>query len=327
MDAADNYRLRQRQDTRTSRTWWGHNLHRVRLHRPRALSLVDTLGQPYVDSSTRAVGRRRIAYGTAVVVLALLVLPRVAIKPAPVTIPPDLSSPGVATVVTPVAPPTAKVVAPSVTATLHVVPSQNPVVATNAALSVPEPPPVDDPVGPQAAAPSAPAAPSVVKPVAIRIPAIQVSSRDVTSVGLTVARQLAVPPLSKVGELGWYKYSAVPGDSGPGPSIVVAHVDQKGQLGLFAKLIQLQEGDQVELDRSDGQTAVFQVTQRESFPKASLPSSIYYNDSPDPGLRLITCGGTFNKATHSYVDQEIVFASLVSLRPTVSETANAVGQH
>jgi hypothetical protein len=291
-----------------------------------ALSLVDTMGQPYIEepSTPPSRGGRRIAYGPAAVVLALIVLPRVvAPHAAPVTAPPDLSSPGTITVTTPIAPPTAKVVAPAVTQQLHVVPAQHlPVVATNAALSVPEPP-VDVPQGPQAAVPSAPAPPSTVKPVAIRIPSIQVSSRDVVPVGQTPNQELAVPPLSKVGELGWYKFSAVPGDSGPGPSVVVAHVDQKGKPGLFSKLTQLQAGDMVELDRSDGQTAIFQVTQRVSFPKSQFPSSIYYNNSSDSELRLITCGGAFDKASHSYLDQEVVFASLVSLRPTVRQTAIA----
>jgi LPXTG-site transpeptidase (sortase) family protein len=153
-----------------------------------------------------------------------------------------------------------------------------------------------------------------VHPVAIRIPAIQVSSRDVVPVGLNPDRTMAVPPLNKVGELGWYKYAPVPGDTGP--AVVVAHVDQNGHQGLFAKLSQLQSGDVVEIDRSDGQTATFRVNSNTNFPKTEFPSSIY-NNTPDSELNLITCTGTVDKVHHRYLSQDVVNAVLISLRPTV----------
>jgi sortase (surface protein transpeptidase) len=153
-----------------------------------------------------------------------------------------------------------------------------------------------------------------VHPVAIRIPSIQVSSRDVVPVGRNPDQSMAVPPLNKVGELGWYKYAPVPGDTGP--AFVVAHVDQKGKPGLFSKLDQLQPGDAVEIDRSDGQTAVFRVNSNTSFPKTAFPASIY-NNTPDSQLNLITCTGTVDKVHHRYLDQDLVNAVLIDIHPTV----------
>jgi hypothetical protein len=161
-------------------------------------------------------------------------------------------------------------------------------------------------------------------PRAIRIPAIAVSSRDVAPLGLNADRTLAVPPLSKVGQLGWYKCSPVPGDTGP--AVVMAHIDQKGKPGLFAKLDQLTPGDTVEIDRSDGQTAIFRVVHSEQFPKAEFPASIY-STTPDAQLRLITCGGRFDPARKSYLDQTVVYARLVGLRPlSTSRRATAASQ-
>jgi sortase (surface protein transpeptidase) len=275
-------------------------LHRFRLHRPRYLSLVDTAGTPFVNSTSRG---RRFAFSTALVaVLALIILPRVAITPAALPSPPDLTSPDVSTVSAPL--PTPVAVVPH-----RVIPVQAPItVVQTATVTVPAPP-----VATQVTT----AASTAVKvhPVAIRIPSIQVSSRDVVPVGRNPDQTMAVPPLNKVGELGWYKYAPVPGDIGP--AFVVAHVDQKGQLGLFAKLSQLQAGEIVEIDRSDGQTAVFRVNSNTSFPKTEFPSSIY-NNTPDSELNLITCTGTVDKVHHRYLDQDLVNAVLVSLRPTLN---------
>lgn len=99
----------------------------------------------------------------------------------------------------------------------------------------------------------------------------------------------------------------------------MAHVDGDGKLGLFSKLGQLNTGSEVEIDRSDGQTATFRVTRSEQFPKTtfSAHSSEIYGGVTGPELRLITCTGTVDKARHTYLDQGVVFASLISLQPSV----------
>ncbi|HEX4393327.1 MAG TPA: sortase [Mycobacterium sp.] len=244
---------------------------------------------------------RRFAFGTAVAVaLTLIILPRALATPAPLPTPPDLTSPDVSTVSIPL--PTRVPAPPS-----RIAPVQAPVtVVQTATVTVPAPP-----VATQTSVSTS--TPAKVHPVAIRIPSIQVSSRDVIPVGRNPDNSMAVPPLAAVGELGWYKYAPVPGDTGP--AIVVAHVDQKGKLGLFAKLDQIQPGAVVEIDRSDGQTATFQVTSNTTFPKTQFPASVF-NNTPDSELNLITCTGTVDKVHHRYLDQDLVNAVLVSLRPT-----------
>jgi len=46
-------------------------------------------------------------------------------------------------------------------------------------------------------------------------------------------------------------------------------------------------------------------------PKAQLPSSLVYGPIGYSGLRLVTCGGAFDTSTGHYVDNVIVFTSLV----------------
>lgn len=146
-------------------------------------------------------------------------------------------------------------------------------------------------------------------PVAIRIPSIAVSSRDVIPVGLLADQTIQTPPLSKVGELGWYQCSPVPGTMGP--SVVLAHDEQQGHHGLFWSLGQVKVGDAVELDLSNGKTATFRVTQNLTFPKPQWDQykSQIFGDTSTPQLRVITCSGLSS--------QEVVLADLVSLRTTV----------
>lgn len=46
--------------------------------------------------------------------------------------------------------------------------------------------------------------------------------------------------------------------------------------------------------------------------KAAFPTAEVDGDLDHPGLRLITCGGPFDHAAHSYQDNVIVFADLVA---------------
>jgi hypothetical protein len=43
--------------------------------------------------------------------------------------------------------------------------------------------------------------------------------------------------------------------------------------------------------------------------KARFPTEEVYGTTAGPELRLITCGGRFDRAAHSYVDNIIVYAT------------------
>jgi hypothetical protein len=60
--------------------------------------------------------------------------------------------------------------------------------------------------------------------------------------------------------------------------------------------------------RADGTLAVFRVTAIRLYPKDRFPTSAVYGSAPGPDLRLITCGGTFDPATHSYLSNVVVYA-------------------
>jgi Sortase domain len=82
---------------------------------------------------------------------------------------------------------------------------------------------------------------------------------------------------------------------------------------VFYRLSSLQRGDQVSVTREDGKTAVFSVTRVATFFQSRFPSQAVYGPIDHAGLRLITCGGTYDSARHKYLSNVVVFAKLVAV--------------
>ncbi|MGA9311103.1 MAG: class F sortase [Pseudonocardiaceae bacterium] len=166
-----------------------------------------------------------------------------------------------------------------------------------------------DPQGPQTATTVLPAA----RPISIRIPAINVSS-PVNSVGLNPDHTMETPnPGPFFDQAAWYRYSPTPGQLGP--SVIVGHLDSAEGPSVFFKLGAVKPGQRIEVTRADHTTATFEVDSVESFPKNGFPSRTVYGDIDYPALRLITCGGSFDKAIGSYRDNVVVFAHLIEPVP------------
>ncbi|MGY1700635.1 class F sortase [Geodermatophilus sp. SYSU D00766] len=142
-------------------------------------------------------------------------------------------------------------------------------------------------------------------PLRVRVPAAGVDS-TLVELGLDAAGALAAPADPAVA--GWYAAGPAPGDVGP--AVLAGHVDSARGPAVFARLAGLADGDEVLVDRSDGTTARFTVTAVERHPKGAFPTGRVYGPTPDAQLRLVTCGGDFDRTAHSYVDNVVVFARL-----------------
>lgn len=53
------------------------------------------------------------------------------------------------------------------------------------------------------------------------------------------------------------------------------------------------------------------MTAVHSFPKDAFPTDMVYTGTPGPELRLITCGGSFDRSARNYLDNTVVFARAV----------------
>ena len=150
-------------------------------------------------------------------------------------------------------------------------------------------------------------------PVSISIPAIGVRSR-LLYVGLNPDGTIQVPPLNHpplTNEAAWYKYSPTPGQLGP--SIIEGHVDSlRAGPSVFFRLGALKPGDLVDVTLADRRIAVFKITGVRRYAKSQFPTSTVYGITDYAALRLITCGGSFDKQSHHYSSNIVAFASLVS---------------
>jgi sortase (surface protein transpeptidase) len=142
-------------------------------------------------------------------------------------------------------------------------------------------------------------------PVEVRVPSIAVDSRLV-ALGVDAAGAL-VPP-EDTGTAGWFAQGTVPG--AVGPAVIAGHVDSYRGPGVFFRLSRVAPGDVVLVDRSDGSTVSFTVTGVDRYPKQAFPTDRVYGPTSGPELRLITCGGTFDRSVRSYEDNVVVSARL-----------------
>lgn len=152
---------------------------------------------------------------------------------------------------------------------------------------------------------------AVAGPVAVSIPAIGVQS-SLVPLGLAADGSLEVP--ASAAQAGWFTGGAVPGARGP--AVIAGHVDSVRGPGVFSSLDRLVAGDEVLVARADGSSARFVVTGSVRVPKDSFPADRVYGPVPGAELRLITCGGAFDRGVGHYEDNVVVFAVLAPGVPT-----------
>ena len=83
---------------------------------------------------------------------------------------------------------------------------------------------------------------------------------------------------------------------------------------MFYALGALKKGAEVDVDRSDGVTAVFTVDAVEAYDAQAFPDDKVYADAARPELRVITCGAGFDKKHFEYMGNVVVFAHLTAAR-------------
>jgi len=164
--------------------------------------------------------------------------------------------------------------------------------------------PAGSPPAPIALPPAQPT--GAARPVRVTIPAIGVAS-DLVDLGVDAAGAL-VPP-SDFAQAGWFAAGTVPGDVGP--AVIAGHVDSYRGPAVFFHLEDLTPGDRVQVARSDGSTVQFAVVRVAEYAKDDFATAEVYGPTADPQLRLITCGGVFDRSRRSYLDNIVVYATLV----------------
>jgi LPXTG-site transpeptidase (sortase) family protein len=148
---------------------------------------------------------------------------------------------------------------------------------------------------------------TVPLPSRLRIPAIGLTTPPLEQLGRAADKSIALPTRPELA--GWFKGGPRPGQ--PGPAVIIGHVDWDHSPAVFFRLREMKPGQAVYVDRADGSTQEFRVTQVRQVAKDDFPTQDVYAPDLESSLRLITCGGQFDYSTHNYLDNVIVFASPV----------------
>lgn len=159
------------------------------------------------------------------------------------------------------------------------------------AIAEPSPSPVADPVARGEA------------PRSLRIPALDL---DVPLIDLGIAPEGQMEVPADYDEVGWFTGGGRPG--GYGPTVIAGHVDSPTGPAVFFRLEELVEGDTIEVTDAAGTMFRYTVTAVADYPKAAFPTGEVFGAVAADELRLITCGGVFDAAAASYVDNRVVYA-------------------
>jgi LPXTG-site transpeptidase (sortase) family protein len=156
---------------------------------------------------------------------------------------------------------------------------------------------------PPVGASPAPAAPA--QPAQVRIGTIAAAA-PVVAVGVDEGGAMAVP--EDVRAVGWYRFGSRPG-SLSGSAVLSGHVDDRVQgRGVFAALGDVEPGDLVEVELTDGTRLGYRVRTVERVAKDALPADQLFARSGPPRLTLITCGGDFDWTTRTHTENVVVTA-------------------
>lgn len=143
-----------------------------------------------------------------------------------------------------------------------------------------------------------------VDPVRVEIPAIGVDAKVV---------DLAIGPgdpevPEEWDDTGWYDDTRRPGEIGP--SVIAGHIDSKSGPAVFYRLDELTAGDEIIVSGEDGDSRTFIVQDSGQYPKENLPDEVFGYGERVPELRVITCGGSFDRSVGHYEDNLVVYAAM-----------------
>lgn len=124
----------------------------------------------------------------------------------------------------------------------------------------------------------------------------------VEKVGLDQHNAVAVP--TNVHYAGWYAHGAVPGDTGV--SLIDGHVQGRYQPGVFKRLVELKQGDRIEVEFGDRTRRSFEVVRSQSYDADDVARHMLEPQDIGRQLNLITCDGAYDRASGQYEKRLLV---------------------
>ena len=108
-------------------------------------------------------------------------------------------------------------------------------------------------------------------------------------------------------DAGWYTGSARPG--GVGASFIDGHTSGATRLGLFGNLDRLEKGDEIKVERGDGQVVTYAVQKVDVVPldKVDMTEVLAPYPGVENGLNLMTCTGDYVSKSQTSDHRVIVY--------------------
>ncbi|MFJ8014524.1 class F sortase [Streptomyces sp. NPDC096339] len=174
---------------------------------------------------------------------------------------------------------------------------------------------VPAPLAGQAGGAVGPGLPAARAPLAGALP----QRVDVPSIGIqapVIPRDLdkdgaiEPPPYDSPGTVGWWGKGVQPGAAGT--ALMVGHVDTRAKPAVFYGLSSAQPGDKVRVVRADGSVAEFTIEDVRVYERAGFDPHKAYGQrvAGRAELRLVTCGGSYDKEAKEYTANVVVSAYL-----------------
>ena len=151
-------------------------------------------------------------------------------------------------------------------------------------------------------------------PQRVDIPGLGVQA-PVVARGLDARGALDPPPYDQPGVVGWYADGVAPGVAGT--ALMVGHVDTDSRPAVFYRLSAMRPGQTIRVIREDARIAEFTVESVEVLTRDRFDAHQAYGtrESGRAELRLVTCGGSFDRKTRSYTANVVVSAYLTKTGP------------
>ncbi len=152
------------------------------------------------------------------------------------------------------------------------------------------------------------AADSKEYPSRLTIPKLQIDA-NVQKVGIAKSGAMAVP--SNFTDVAWYRYGALPGQSGT--AVFDGHVDNGLSLaGVFKHLDSIQAGDDIYVQTASGTKLHYVVSGVVLYPYQNVPMADITAKTGASRLALITCDGAWVQGQRTYDHRLVVYANLVT---------------
>uniref|UniRef100_A0AAU3GWP0 Class F sortase n=1 Tax=Streptomyces sp. NBC_01401 TaxID=2903854 RepID=A0AAU3GWP0_9ACTN len=162
-------------------------------------------------------------------------------------------------------------------------------------------------------------------PQRVEIPSVGIDA-DIVRRGLDDEGAIEPPPFDTPGAVGWYGEGTEPGTKGA--ALFVGHVDTETKPAVFYGLSAARPGEKIRVDRSDGKVAEFTIDDVQVFTRERFDAQKAYGPREDgrAELRLITCGGTYDHASHAYTANVVVSAYLTAEKDAAKDPAKGAAK-